>query len=63
MQQITSQQDIEERIFLVRGHKVLLDYDLAYLYRVETKHLKRQVRRNPKRFPPDFMFQQQKRNF
>jgi hypothetical protein len=40
----------------VRGHKVMLDVDLARLYGVETKYLKRQVNRNIERFPLDFMF-------
>jgi hypothetical protein len=48
---------IEQRIVLIRGHKVLLDADLAELYGVQTKALTRQVKRNPKRFPADFMFQ------
>jgi len=43
-------------IHLVRGQKVMLDRDLARLYGVETKHLKRQVQRNRERFPEDFMF-------
>jgi len=48
---------VERRILLVRGHKVLLDMDLAELYAVETRTLKRAVRRNRNRFPADFMFQ------
>jgi hypothetical protein len=47
---------IEARIHRVRGHKVLLDADLAELYGVSTKRLNEQVRRNPERFPDDFMF-------
>lgn len=47
---------IESRIFQIRGRKVILDSDLAMLYGVETKYLTRQVRRNLKRFPEDFMF-------
>lgn len=47
---------IERRIFLVRGHKVMLDSDLADLYQVLTKRLNEQVRRNAERFPDDFMF-------
>lgn len=47
---------IEQRILLIRSKKVILDYDLAKLYNVETKQLKRAVRRNPSRFPKDFMF-------
>ena len=48
---------IETRILFVRGHKVLLDTDLAALYGVPTKVLVQAVRRNIERFPPDFMFQ------
>jgi hypothetical protein len=48
---------IESRIYLIRGQKVLLDADLASLYRVETKVLNQAVRRNRERFPADFMFQ------
>jgi hypothetical protein len=44
-----------DMIYLIRGEKVMLDRDLAALYGVETKYLKRQVRRNILRFPPDFM--------
>ena len=47
---------IEKKIYLIRGHKVMLDRDLAALYRVETKALKQAVKRNLKRFPEDFMF-------
>ena len=48
---------IEQRILLVRGHKVMLDADLAELYGVTTRRLNEQVRRNSERFPEDFMFQ------
>lgn len=48
---------IHEVIQLVRGQRVMLDEDLARLYGVETKRLNEQVRRNPDRFPEDFMFQ------
>jgi len=47
---------IESRILLVRGHKVLLDADLAALYGVETRILNQAVKRNRERFPADFMF-------
>ncbi len=50
------QERIESKILLIRGMKVMLDRDLAELYGVEVKHLKRQVRRNIERFPEDFMF-------
>jgi hypothetical protein len=46
---------ITGRIHIIRGQKIMLDRDLAELYGVETKHLKRQVRRNLGRFPEDFM--------
>src|SRR4030065_1303489 len=48
---------IERAILLIRGHKVMLGYDLAELYGVTTKRLNEQVRRNLSRFPEDFMFQ------
>jgi len=48
---------IERRILLIRGQKVMLDSDLAALYGVETKALNRAVKRNLERFPDDFMFQ------
>ncbi len=48
---------IASKIHFLRGERVLIDFDLASLYSVETKHLKRQVRRNIDRFPSDFMFQ------
>ncbi|MFH0984492.1 MAG: ORF6N domain-containing protein [Candidatus Omnitrophota bacterium] len=54
-------QKISSAIHLVRGHKVMLDSDLACLYGVETKYLKRQVDRNIDRFPPDFMFRLDKK--
>jgi len=47
---------ISSKIFLIRDEKVLLDFDLAELYGVATKQLKRAVRRNIDRFPIDFMF-------
>ncbi len=53
---LVSAELIERKIFLIRGQKVMLDRDLAALYRVETKILKQAVRRNIKRFPDDFMF-------
>ena len=47
---------IERRIYLIRGHKVMIDVDLAELYEVPTYRLNEQVQRNRKRFPNDFMF-------
>jgi len=51
------QEIIENKIFILRGKKVMIDWDLARLYEVETKRLNEQVKRNLRRFPPDFMFQ------
>ncbi|MCL2764001.1 MAG: ORF6N domain-containing protein [Treponema sp.] len=48
---------IQKMIYEIRGQKVMLDSDLAYLYEVEVKHLNRTVKRNIRRFPDDFMFQ------
>ena len=48
---------IERRIYLIRGHKVMLDSDLADLYQAPTKAFNQAVKRNPDRFPDDFMFQ------
>ena len=48
---------VMDRIYLIRGMKVMLDKDLAKLYNVETKVLKQAVRRNKDRFPVDFMFE------
>lgn len=48
---------IMNQIYYIRGQKVMLDTDLATLYNVETKQLKRQVKRNIERFPEDFMFE------
>ena len=49
--------EIEDLIFILRGKKVMIDKDLALLYGVETKYLNRQVRRNYKRFPEEYIFQ------
>ncbi|MDN5283925.1 MAG: DNA-binding protein [Mucilaginibacter sp.] len=49
-------QEIAEKIYLIRGHKIMLDKDLAEMYGVETKRLIEQVNRNALRFPPEFMF-------
>ncbi|MCW3085785.1 MAG: DNA-binding protein [Bacteroidetes bacterium] len=48
---------IMNKIYYIRGHKIMLDKDLAELYGVETKRLKEQVKRNMERFPPHFMFE------
>ena len=54
---------VTNKIHYIRGHKVMLDSDLAELYGVETKQLKRQVRRNSDRFPEDFMFELTKQEY
>ncbi len=51
---------IERRIYLIRGHKVMVDSDLAAIYGVSTKRLNEQVKRNVRRFPADFMFRLRK---
>ena len=50
-------QIIQNRIYQIRGLNVMLDFDLAEMYNVQTKRLKEQVRRNIERFPSDFMFE------
>ena len=50
-------QTVQQRIYEIRGQKVMLDFDLALLYETETKKLKQAVRRNIERFPSDFMFE------
>ncbi|MCQ2957678.1 MAG: ORF6N domain-containing protein [Candidatus Gastranaerophilales bacterium] len=56
MEELTIATRIENKIFTIRGIKVMLDRDLAELYQVETKKLNQAVRRNIGRFPEDFMF-------
>ena len=51
------------KIYLIRGQKVMLDSDLSALYQVETRRLNEQVNRNKERFPEDFMFQLRKDEF
>jgi len=48
---------IQSKIYEIRGQKVILDFDLAELYQSDTRSLNQAVKRNIKRFPPDFMFQ------
>ncbi len=57
LQNLVIEQKILNRIYVVRGEKVMLDRDLAELYGVETKRLKEAVKRNIARFPKDFMFE------
>lgn len=52
-----SEETISNKIYFIRNQKVMLDFDLAMLYNVETKRLNEQVKRNLFRFPEDFMFQ------
>ena len=54
---------IQKRIYIIRGKRVMLDSDLACLYEVEVKKLNQAVRRNLKRFPVDFMFRLTKNEF
>ena len=56
-------QSIQNRIYEIRGQRVMLDRDLAHLYAIETKALNLAVKRNLKRFPEDFMFQLTKDEF
>ena len=58
---IISDAVVINKIHVIRGEQVMLDSDLAELYGVETKYLKRQVRRNIERFPEDFMFELNKK--
>src|ERR1700686_3678469 len=57
MEMIVPAEVIERKILLLRGHKVMLDEDLATLYGVEVRVLNQAVNRNARRFPTDFMFQ------
>lgn len=57
VEEIIPQVIIEQRIFLIRGQRVMVDRDISELYGVETKYLNRQVKRNILRFPNEFMFQ------
>ncbi len=60
---IIPDESILSKIYIIREKKVMLDRDLAELYGVETKNLKRQVRRNDLRFPEDFMFELNEEEF
>ena len=57
MEIVVRQDVVEQKIYMIRGHKVMLDSDLAELYGVPTKVLLQAVKRNAARFPSDFMFQ------
>jgi hypothetical protein len=54
---VLSEETISNKIYFIRGQKVMLDRDLALLYEIETKVLKQSVKRNISRFPEDFMFE------
>jgi len=56
-EELITQEAIEDRIFIIRGQKVMIDRDLAQLYGVNTKQLNQAVKRNTNRFPEHFMFQ------
>ena len=60
---ILVEEKIVKKIYLIRGKKVMLDFDLSEMYSVETKQLKRQVKRNIERFPEDFMFELTRQEF
>lgn len=57
MGQLVTVEAVEQKIFLIRNCRVMVDRDIAELYGVETKYLNRQVKRNKERFPEEFMFQ------
>lgn len=56
LQLFVAERKILNKIYVIRGQKVMIDADLAEMYRVETRRLNEQVKRNIKRFPKDFMF-------
>jgi ORF6N domain len=62
-EQVIADEIVIGKIVVIRGQKVMLDYDLAELYGVKTKVLKQAVRRNLKRFPVDFMFELSQKEF
>jgi phage regulator Rha-like protein len=63
MKELIPVERIKNKILFIRGDKVMLDVDLAELYNVEVKHLVRAVRRNIERFPSEFMFQLDNKEF
>lgn len=56
LQLLVAEQKVLNKIYVIRGEKVMIDEDLSAMYGVDTKQLKRQVKRNRDRFPKDFMF-------
>ena len=63
MSHLIPQERIQDKIYMLRGQKVMIDRDLAELYGVPTKVLNQAVKRNKKRFPPEFMFQLNSKEF
>ena len=63
MKNLLPEERIEQKIFVIRSHKVILDKELAALYGVATSRLNEQVKRNSHRFPEDFMFQLDREEF
>lgn len=63
MDQLIPREVIEQKIFIIRNKRIMLDSDLAELYGVETRSLIQAVKRNIERFPPDFMFQLNQEEF
>lgn len=60
---ILQKEIIENKVYIIRGQRVMLDKDLAWLYEVETRYLNKAVKRNLERFPQDFMFQLTKEEY
>lgn len=63
LQVLVAEQKILNRIYVIRGEKVMLDRDLAEMYGVETRVLNQSIKRNLNRFPKDFMFQLSEKEF
>jgi len=63
MNEVVQIENLINKIIFLRGHKVMLDSDLAELYGVKTKVLNQAVARNPERFPEDFMYQLTNKEF
>ena len=57
MAEVMSVENVQNKVYVIRGQQVMLDYDLAEIYGYEVKRLNEQVKRNIARFPEDFMFQ------
>jgi hypothetical protein len=55
--ELSKSEEIKNKIFTIRGMQVMLDKDLASFYEVKPIRLREQIKRNPNRFPPDFVFQ------